>query len=343
MKQQTKISVEIVAHTINEMGDDLVSFELTFPRIILSELNTHRAFTRSSSSSRAIPFKRTIKTVKENTFIPIAWQKTHSGMQGYEYVTDENKISDYRNRWLAARDLAISQAVIFDNNKITKQISNRLLEPFMWHKAVVSTSKDGLINFFNQRNSVYKTSVGEVYSCRKNYIEDSQFSAEPFIIPKTELEWIIFNKGQAEIHMRELAECMYDAYNKSEPDKRGGDNAYHIPYYKELDKLMPKSMYSFKDYNDYLETLVKASIGKCANISYTTIDEDKQKDLQYYINIYDKMIISDPFHASPFEHVAKVMTKEDYDNYLVIEDGVVTSGVCRNFKGFIQYRSLLKK
>jgi len=40
MNQQTKISAEIVAHTINEMGDDLVSFELTFPRIILSELNS---------------------------------------------------------------------------------------------------------------------------------------------------------------------------------------------------------------------------------------------------------------------------------------------------------------
>jgi len=336
MNQQTKISAEIVAHTINEMGDDLVSFELTFPRIILSELNTHRAFTRNSSSSRAVPFKRMLKAVKDNTFIPIAWQKTHKGMQGVDYFQDEETINKCIANYIIARDFAIRQSEKLNDIGVTKQVCNRLLEPYMWHTAIVTTSKDGLINFFNQRCSIYEDEDGFKYNSKSNYIDIVN-------CPKTELEWIMFNKAQAEIHMRELAEGMYDIYTKSEPDKRGGNNAYHIPYYKELDKLMPKSMYSFEDYNDYLETLVKASIGKCANVSYITIDESKEKDLQYYINIYDKMIISDPFHASPFEHIAKVMTKEDYDNYFVVEDGIVTSGVCRNFKGFIQYRSLLKK
>ena len=87
---KTQISAQIVAHSINEQGDELISVMATFPRIILAEINTHRMLSKNTSSSRAIPFNKMVESVKNDTFIPIAWQKSHSGMQGTEYFDDGN-------------------------------------------------------------------------------------------------------------------------------------------------------------------------------------------------------------------------------------------------------------
>ena len=81
----TKINAEIVADSLSPQGDRLTSLLITMPRIILSEMNTHRMLSKNTSSSRAIPFNKMVQAVQENPFIPIAWQKYHPGMQGSEY------------------------------------------------------------------------------------------------------------------------------------------------------------------------------------------------------------------------------------------------------------------
>ena len=85
---KTKISAKIVADSISPQGDRLISVLCTFPRIILAEVNTHRMLSKNTSSSRAIPLKKMVEAIKNDPFIPIAWQKEHTGMQGYEYFTD---------------------------------------------------------------------------------------------------------------------------------------------------------------------------------------------------------------------------------------------------------------
>ena len=69
------ISATIVADSVNQQGDRLTSLLITFPRILLSEINTHRMLSKNTSSSRAIPFKKMVEAVQNNPFIPIAWQK----------------------------------------------------------------------------------------------------------------------------------------------------------------------------------------------------------------------------------------------------------------------------
>lgn len=71
----TKISATIVADSLNPQGDRLISVLCTFPRIILSEVNTHRMLSKNTSSSRAIPFNKMLEAVQNDPFIPIAWQK----------------------------------------------------------------------------------------------------------------------------------------------------------------------------------------------------------------------------------------------------------------------------
>ena len=91
---KTKINAEIVAHSINKQGDELISVLATFPRIILAEVNTHRMLSKNTSSSRAIPFKKMVESVQNDPFIPIAWQKDHKGMQGSKYLVGEEALKN---------------------------------------------------------------------------------------------------------------------------------------------------------------------------------------------------------------------------------------------------------
>ena len=144
------IQAKIVADSLNPQGDRLTTFVVTFPRIILAEFNTHRMFSRNSASSRAIPFEKMVKSVQENPFIPIAWQKDHKGMQGTEYWTTD--IDKLQLEWLQAKNKAVFQATTLHDAGVTKQLCNRLLEPFMWHTVIITSGKEGLKNFFNLRN-----------------------------------------------------------------------------------------------------------------------------------------------------------------------------------------------
>ena len=78
---------EIIADSKNKIGNRITTFVVTFPRIILAEFNTHRMLSKNSASSRAIPFQKMLKSVKENPFIPLKWMKDHLGMQGNEFFT----------------------------------------------------------------------------------------------------------------------------------------------------------------------------------------------------------------------------------------------------------------
>lgn len=146
------IEAKVIADSISPQGDRLTTFILTFPRIILAEFNTHRMFSRNSASSRAIPFEKMVKSVQENPFIPIAWQKDHKGMQGTEYFTDNQDIQRLEDLWILQSREAIKSAQSLNNLKTTKQLCNRLLEPFMWHTVIMTSGEEGLENFFNLRN-----------------------------------------------------------------------------------------------------------------------------------------------------------------------------------------------
>lgn len=141
------IDANVICDSINDYGCRLTTFVVKFPRIILPELNTHRAFSRNSSSSRAIPFDRMVEAVKNDPFVPIKFQKPHKGMQGSEYYDGEDHKSCVSD-WLKAMDSAVNSARNF-TLPITKQLRNRLLEPFMYQTAIISATD--YENFFRLR------------------------------------------------------------------------------------------------------------------------------------------------------------------------------------------------
>ncbi len=115
----------------------------------MAEVNTHRMLSRNSNSSRAIPPERQIQKVKENPFVPETFNKRVKGMGvGEALAGDDAKLA--RTIWLAARDEAVLYAQDLLKLDCDKSRINRLLEPFLWHSAVITATEWD--NFFALRD-----------------------------------------------------------------------------------------------------------------------------------------------------------------------------------------------
>jgi len=122
--------------------------QVSFPRIVLAEWNTHRQFSRNSASSRAIPVEKMIERVESDPFIPKKFPKNQKGMQADDFLTGDEAESA-KEAWLDALGKAVQSAKSLLRLNVHKQITNRLLEPFMWHTVVVTSTEWS--NFFAQR------------------------------------------------------------------------------------------------------------------------------------------------------------------------------------------------
>ncbi len=318
-----------------------------------------------------------VKMVEEDPFIPIAWQKDHKGMQGTEYFTNE-RISNYseyldgnevvyqlEEEWLEAKNCAIEQAKNMNQLGLTKQLCNRLLEPFMWHTVLLTATE--FENFFELRCPKYKLIGigGEPVKSRKDWLEKMQFSSSlhPSQYPKTEEEWWLLSESGAEIHMQALAEAMWDAYNESTP-KELESGEWHIPFGDKMQDrdIMQYIKGKFSSRTEVEEAVqkfkLKVSTARCARLSYMTFDGeiDYEKDLK----LHDTLLES--HHMSPFEHCARAMSGKEYctfikgksnanwDTDLVTDNTYEISaqfdnsvlGWCRNLKGFIPYRAIIE-
>lgn len=123
-------------------GPTLVTLEVTMPRFILAEFNTHRVFSRNSASSRAIPVARRIRDVRQNPFVPEAFGRNKRGMSATEDLGGWRDTAA-RALWLGAAGAAVLAAQGLDRLGTHKQHANRLLEPFAWHTVLVTATDWG--------------------------------------------------------------------------------------------------------------------------------------------------------------------------------------------------------
>lgn len=320
-------SSTILKHSTNRFTKELVTFEITYPRIIHSEMCRHRMFSRNTSSSRAIPFTKTKDVLNNDPFIPIAWQKSHKGMQGYSYFsTEESK--ELTDRWLASKSNMLSAAEELEAKKLTKQLLNRLVEPFTWTTEIVTVSRSELINFFELRcpkypivkegdKAVYANSKRELF---RAYPEKSDLFTEEYLQS--------INESLAEIHIQKIAEMMYDDFLGSTPQfLKPGE--YHVPY-----GLSEKER---EEANISKEDALKIAIARCARLSYVTFGDSPKVDYEADLRLYEQL--KKDYHMSPFEHVARCMTENEYFSFTRNEKEY---GWCSNFQGFIPQRYLIE-
>ena len=147
-KTHSGITAEIIADSIAPDNSRLTTFVLRFPRIVLAEFNTHRVIDRNSASSRAIPYKKMLSLVWKDPFIPAGFQENHKGMQGTSYLSGW-KAKFAKFCWLRGRDAAIVTSWVMSKIGVTKQVCNRVLEPWLFHTAIATASE--WENFFALR------------------------------------------------------------------------------------------------------------------------------------------------------------------------------------------------
>jgi thymidylate synthase ThyX len=390
------INAKIVADSITATGDRLTTLEVIMPRYILAEFNTHRMLSKNSASSRAIPLRKMLLEAIHRPFIPYAFQKDHKGMQGTEYFSKHDlfSLADFMDKakefiigtandesldlyieimgkykhkvltledwWLLARDKAVEMVAISGIFGVTKQLANRLLEPFMYHKVLVSGTE--WENFFNLRCPSYtfhndNSDKDFVFKSRKEAIrilgKDNPVEYKGYakrLEDLSLLEWLDVNTGQADIHMMFLAEAIYDAIKESIP-KELKEGEWHIPYgnnmsIQTIDNWLIITNYGKTDTRVSLQC--KIAIARCARLSYQTLGDNPVINYEKDLSLYESLSTSR--HWSPFEHVAKAMTENEHNEYIkgkfnyTLNDFKETSkGWCRNYRGFIQYRELLDK
>lgn len=142
----------------------------------------------------------------------------------------------------------------------------------------------------------------------------------------TATEWDNFFKLRchpaAQPEIQELATQMRKAMDTSIPFKlKHGE--WHLPYVNMVRNL-DGSMYYGQGVS--IEEALKVSASCCAQVSYRKLDDSLDKALA----VYDRLVGSDPMHASPFEHQATPLSDFRYD-------------LTGNFRGWVQYRKLLEK
>lgn len=144
------IEAKIILDSVSETGHRLTTFELNYHRMIHSEFMTHRLFSRNSASSRAIPIEKQIEKIYGDLAWPLEFGANQPGMQAGEPLSGD-LLDEAEDIWELASWYAIGQAKKLLKVGVHKQVTNRLLEPFMWHRVIVTSVDYG--NFYRLRNS----------------------------------------------------------------------------------------------------------------------------------------------------------------------------------------------
>lgn len=150
MKYKDQISAKVIADSVTQSGNRMTTLEIEYPRFILAELNTHRMLSKNSASSRAIPAKNLREHIKQNSAGPVYWGKNQAGMQATQEISGPDR-SHALYVWEKARADALKWSeVLSDQLSVHKQIANRIVEPWMTMKTVISGTE--WANFYYLRD-----------------------------------------------------------------------------------------------------------------------------------------------------------------------------------------------
>lgn len=141
------IEVKIIEDSIYKKNR-ICTLQLKYHRYIHGEFMTHRVFSRSASSSRAIPILKIISQVWNDPAIPVHWGKNVSGMQAKTELSGI-KLQLAKFLWKSASKFACIFAYLLYKTGLHKQIGNRILEPWQFINVIVTSTEWD--NFFELR------------------------------------------------------------------------------------------------------------------------------------------------------------------------------------------------
>ena len=135
------IKAKVLKYSMTQLGNTIITYELEYPRFIHAEFMTHRVFSRNSASSRAIPLEAMHHQILEADVHPVSWGKNMPGMQAKEELTGAD-LEAVKAIWDCARKDALRYAKSMASHGAHKQCFNRLTEPFMQMKVILTTTEE---------------------------------------------------------------------------------------------------------------------------------------------------------------------------------------------------------
>lgn len=149
-----EIKAEVIADSLSPTGVRLTTLALTYNRFLMPEIMMHRKQTRSSASSRAIPFKTMLERAEQFPAPFVEYPCEQSGMQGGAMLEGED---------LAAALDVLSDIQLYTTSRLRsyleqhedpatrlhKSVLNRTLEWFGWTTTVLAATE--WENYFRQR------------------------------------------------------------------------------------------------------------------------------------------------------------------------------------------------
>lgn len=186
------IWAKVVCDSISPEGIRITTMQLHYPRFIHAEVMTHRLFSRNASSSRAIPAKSVLQTVREMPAMPIHWGKNQPGMQANEELDLVEKVQ-VQQAWLVAMDEACKHSEFMSAKGCHKQLVNRITEPWQYINVVVTATE--WENFFWLRN--HKDAQPEIQYLAKQMYTARESSTPKLLHPgEWHLPFVEFEKGR---------------------------------------------------------------------------------------------------------------------------------------------------
>jgi thymidylate synthase ThyX len=282
------ISAKVIADSTHD-NSRLTTLELTFPRFILAEFNTHRVLSRNSASSRAIPVWKRLVDILNRPFIPSQFGKNKAGMQSTAFVGIDDADAAAKN-WLVGRDVAILQAFFLAGG------AEQIVTDAKGDQRAVDVCKqiEDLSYHYRDVMMKMKSLSAGIHKQHANRVLEP-YAYHTVIVTGTYWRnfYALRASKMAQPEIQELAIAMARAHMESVPRELDhGD--WHLPLVFDEDRQEVGT-----DHKGLLK-LARISSARCARVSYLTHDGKRSLDKDF--SMADDL--QGNGHTSPFEHPA---------------------------------------
>ncbi len=318
-----KIESKLILTSKNSVtGANLYTFVLTYPRMILAEVNTHRMLSRNAASSRAIPAKKQRAAVLKDPFVPYSVGQNQKGMQAGAELKGWQRFIVV-NTWKLCRYPCVFASWLLDTAGAHKQAANRIIEPWTYTQQLMTCTD--IKNFLKLRNHPDAEPHFQMIA--------KQMQAQVEYVDR------LFDTVNFDSRNPDGTACALDNVNPPlgvyrvqmlRPGWWGAANQdWHLPFIDqkdiwEVDRLVRQyqnweyenrmgGLHYVKDPLDVgskLEALKKISTARCARVSYFLPEDGKRSDVAKDFILCNRL--SSSGHWSPFEHVATPVETNDY-------------------------------
>lgn len=163
--------IQLAAHSMNERGEEMISWKGCYERFIHAEVMTHR-WSRNYSSSRAIPYEMMKAMILRDPGLPLHMGSNRSGMQAGPLIQDVEGARAYLKHMLDVVYGMMDDCV--ERFDLHKEIMNRYSEPWGWITGVMTMGGKQFNNYLNLRcNKMAHPNIQRVAACMARLYQKS--------------------------------------------------------------------------------------------------------------------------------------------------------------------------